>query len=320
MSSECSPSFSHAVGTILNHIWLVKPIEAVEALADLQPSCITHLQVIAHQILRLVFKDEALHETYADIALHLHKCLPALPSNTTHGAIHFSQVMLDVVQHAFECLFDEHLGDEGDCDVLESCLDGSPAQGSDEHVELMIAMASFIGHLHIRKLGVTGPFVLQLANLRDAEIGPHSVRCACKVLAVIGKTLDATEQGRNMLTQFLDLLYDVASSRYDKDKSQELHAEITAVQRARLDGWPRQRGSIVLHLERALTHVSTSANGEDNVDDAAHGGEDVVARTLSGQTLVVLKNAGVESLGSNRLRAELAEQLGVHPDRICIQL
>jgi len=133
--------------------------------------------------------------------------------------------------------------------------EAEPGRATKETVNRLISVVSLIGHLVVRKLvpiWIMAQVVNQLIGTRGRQPDPTLIRCVCELMQIIGKVVDANEQGK--ITQFLDRLSELADSP-DRDDTKEFRACVEAVQSARLDSWPARAGTQVFVQYEVVTYA-----------------------------------------------------------------
>ncbi|CAK0818891.1 unnamed protein product, partial [Prorocentrum cordatum] len=76
----------------------------------------------------------------------------------------------------------------------------------------VLANMKFIGNLFLRQLlavKVIGQVVHDLIGIKDAPIEEHMIECVCELLQAIGFSLDNTQHGKMLVTQFSHRLMDL---------------------------------------------------------------------------------------------------------------
>merc|ERR1712241_889973 len=86
----------------------------------------------------------------------------------------------------------------------------------------LLANMKFIGHLFLRQLldvKVIGQVVHDLIGIKEpgnGQLEEHMIECVCELLQAIGYTLDATQHGKALMSQFACRLADLRRSTSDK--------------------------------------------------------------------------------------------------------
>merc|ERR1740123_2698973 len=86
----------------------------------------------------------------------------------------------------------------------------------------MLANMKFIGHLFLRQLlavKVIGQVVHDLIGIKEGLPEEHMIECTCELLCTIGYTLDLTQNGKALTSQFLSRLVDLKMSKTSGDKT-----------------------------------------------------------------------------------------------------
>lgn len=236
---------SAGVAKIVKQIDPVILMPTVYRLArEVAPGSSGDLQVVVVQLFENVLDDKVdiddvtstmqprCGETYADIMFHLRMEFQQFKEGGV--TITFTKILLNVVQDEFEALTGSSFSEEADDKVLHKS----------------IALCSFIGHLHVRKLlaaRIMAQVVHDLIGVSNRQPGEHFIRCACELLLVIGKSIDSSKEGNMLMTQFLARLSILAGSKQpDTDKAfypQQVRNVIKSVHEARFHEWPIRTGS-----------------------------------------------------------------------------
>jgi len=142
-------------------------------------------------------------ETYADMVYALRTRYPEFPpEHEGEKAQTFTRVLLNTCQNEFESLPTSFEPTEEERAKLPP---------DDLRIEMkkrkdkMLANMKFIGNLFLRELlavKVVGQVVHDLIGIKESLPEEHMIECVCELLQAIGHTLDGTQHGKLLMSQF----------------------------------------------------------------------------------------------------------------------
>lgn len=232
-------------------------------------------------------------EVYADIVMGLTTRCPEFKAESANDPpITFPRVLLNTCQNEYESM-PRWLQEPKTRDRNKS---RSPKA---------VALIRFLGSLFVRRLAamrVIGTVLQDLLGARDTNPEELEIYCACELLIVVGSALEGNPQGKllvqtiaNRLTEIKEACNDDGSRLY----SEEVQSQIDDV----LD---LSRNSWVWHLQVVVQLE------DDNVDV---GVPRIICRSLSGEECASVAGQLCYARPSS-LRAQIADQLDIHPSRL----
>lgn len=300
-----------AADEVMGSMWHIRPIDTAMKLVGLEPKSADDLDCIAQSIYeRAVSDNQSAMESYADLIHLLKTRFPDFGQKADAKPGTFIEKMLNKIGEEYQDLCE---------DLDEELPDGERHDSS--RVDQSLALTLLIGHLHNRKATnlITSYLVQEHIDTRDHLPGELFLRRTCTLLRVIGKSIDKSESGKSIMTGYFARLNTLGATKSDDGKdelvySDEIRAEIKALQDARFNGWPLMTACIVLQLVRGLafTH-NTSLDPTTTVE-----GDSISVQTMAGQQCAVLKNMRLDTLNFDEARDNVAKQLGVLPERLTL--
>mmetsp|Transcript_107984 Transcript_107984/g.191217 ORF Transcript_107984/g.191217 Transcript_107984/m.191217 type:complete len:475 (-) Transcript_107984:13-1437(-) len=263
---------------------------------------LTKIELRKAQDLELVVKllfDAALTaphdcEVYADIAMALSTRCPEFPSERSgENPVTFPRVLLNTCQQEYESM-PRWLKEP-------QPRDRKPSGGSKAH-----ALIRFLGSLFVRRLAAMRVIGTVLQDLIGAEETRHpeelEIDCACELLIVVGSALEANTQGKQLVETIANRLTEIKESCLPDGSriySEEVQTQIEDVLELSRNNWIWSL-QVVIQLE------------DDNKD---HGMPRISCRSLSGEECASVAGQLCYARASS-LRAQIADQLNVHPSRL----
>lgn len=188
---------------------------------------------------------------YADVMFRLRTVVPVFPVANSKPKT-YTRTVLNVTQDKFE-------------EVVKRFATPPESEESAGQVLCQLTtLVSFIGHLYVRKLlaaRVMAQVVHDLIGVRDRLPHKNLVYCVIELMHIIGRTLDANEEGYKLMTQFLARLENLAATTTTTAGMastlypQHVQASVCALRTARNDAWPNSQ-----LLEELCKQVDGSSN------------------------------------------------------------
>lgn len=248
-------------------------------------------------VVKLLF-EAALHappydcEVFADIAMGLTTRYPEFPS-PGDNPITFPRVLLNTCQQEYERM-PRWLKEASD-------RDRKPSGASKA-----VALIRFLGSLFVRRLAATRVIGTVLQDLIGAEetATPEELEidCACELLIVVGSALEANTQGKQLVEVIAKRLTDIKESCLPDGSrvySEEVRSKIDDVLELSRNSWVWTL-QVVIQLED---------------DDKDYGVPRITCRSLSGEECASVVGQ-LKFARASSLRAQIADQMNVHPSRL----
>lgn len=185
----------------------------VERLASISLMNTEELQLVIQIIFQKTLTDSHYCETYADMVFALRSRYPEFPPEHTGDRPHtFTRVLLNTCQNEFENLIEAVEPTEEEKHNLSA---------DDLSLEIktrkdkILANMKFIGNLFLRRLlgiKVICYVVHDLIGMNERLPEEHMIECVCVLLQAIGYTLEETEQGRRLMSQFCGRLMELKTT------------------------------------------------------------------------------------------------------------
>lgn len=268
-------------------------------------------------------------ETYADIMFILRTVAPTFPMDDDKPMT-FTRVLLNVTQDTFEDLTAKFQTAEMANELSDTAVNG------------LIALVSFIGHLYVRRLvaaRVMAQVMHDLVGVRDRHPEKELVRCACELVQIIGKAMDAHKQGSTLMTQFLARFNSLAAMRSCETEEalypQDIRDAIRACHEARSRQWPARAGTQVLvqfHIvtlqeaaqiwhelkeERKLPVDQMLLSEPRGIEEVGHHLK--ITSVISSRNMAVLFSKQVEFYeNESAFKDEISSLTGIHAKRLLV--
>jgi hypothetical protein len=209
-ASSRTEDIERKVKSLLNKICPENMKTIVERLAQVDLHKAEELQHVITIILNKALAEPHYCETYADMVFALRTRYPEFPPEHEGEKAHtFTRVLLNTCQTEFENLptsFEPTDEERQKYSADELRLDISQRKAK------MLANMKFIGNLFLRQLlavKVIGQVVHDLIGIKDQHPEEHMIECVCELLQAIGYSLDNTQHGKMLVTQFSHRLLDL---------------------------------------------------------------------------------------------------------------
>jgi len=198
------------VRSLLNKICPENLKTIVERLALIELYKAEELEFVIRIIFTKALAEPHYCETYADMVFALRTRYPEFPAEAEdQKPTTFTRVLLNTCQNEFESL----------PSTFEATEEERKLHSTEElNLEMkrrkdkMLANMKFIGNLFLRQLlavKVIGQVVHDLVGLKEALPEEHMIECVCELLRSIGFTLDNTQHGKALMSQFANRLMDL---------------------------------------------------------------------------------------------------------------
>jgi hypothetical protein len=186
----------------------------LKTIVDRLASVDLHKAEELEHVIRIIFSKALAEphycETYADMVFSLRTRYPEFPPEHEGEKAHsFTRILLNTCQNEFESLptsFEPTEEEKNTYSADDLRLDIGKKK------EKVLANMKFIGNLFLRQLlavKVIGQVVHDLIGIKDAPIEEHMIECVCELLQAIGFSLDNTQHGKMLVTQFSHRLMDL---------------------------------------------------------------------------------------------------------------
>jgi len=186
----------------------------LKTIVDRLASVDLHKAEELEHVIRIIFSKALAEphycETYADMVFSLRTRYPEFPPEHEGEKAHsFTRILLNTCQNEFESLPTSFEPTEEDKQMYtpdDLRIDIGKKK------EKVLANMKFIGNLFLRQLlavKVIGQVVHDLIGIKDAPIEEHMIECVCELLQAIGFSLDNTQHGKMLVTQFSHRLMDL---------------------------------------------------------------------------------------------------------------
>lgn len=233
------------VRSLLNKICPDNLQVITEQLAAIELKNVEQLETIIKLIFGIALTDPHYCETYADMVFTLKSRYPEFPAERDgEKAVTFARALLNTCQNEFESLPTTFEPTDEERARME------PADLAHEmqlRKKKMLANMKFIGHLFLRQLlavKVIGQVVHDLIGIKEGLPEEHMIECTCELLCTIGYTLDLTQNGKALMSQFFSRLVDLKRSKTADEKafafSMRVRFQIQNLIDLRQNGWQRK--------------------------------------------------------------------------------
>jgi len=263
-----------------------------EQLAAIELKNVEQLETMIKMIFGIALTDPHYCETYADMVYDLRSRYPEFPAEREgEKAVTFARALLNTCQNEFESLPTTFEPTDEERARME------PADLAHEmqvRKKKMLANMKFIGHLFLRQLlavKVIGQVVHDLIGIKEGLPEEHMIECTCELLCTIGYTLDLTQNGKALMSQFFSRLVDLKRSKTADEKafafSARVRFQIQNLIDLRGNGWQRK-----LFRETAKTKEDVKSDAIKQAQATAKGaGTDAMFATqVVGQRPAYIEN------------------------------
>lgn len=231
------------VRSLLNKITPDNLLTIVDQLALIMLERASELEFVISIIFQKALCEPHYCETYADMIYSLRSRYPEFPpENEGDKPITFTRVLLNTCQNEFETI----------PTTLEPTEEERASHNEDELVILekkkkdkVLANMKFIGHLFLRQLlavKVIGQVVHDLIGIKEQLPEEHMIECVCELLQTIGFTLEGTQHGKLLMSQFAARLMDLMKPGKDNKSafSKRIRFCIQDMLDLRQQGWQKK--------------------------------------------------------------------------------